>query len=162
MIRGIRGIALFGLAMALVAQPAAACWNNSEQDAAKISHFNMMLMVNALRCRGGRDNYLVQYNQFVKRNNAILGTQNAVIKAHFIQTFGAKGAESAMDKMVIGYANQYGAGHPNMGCHELKAVAVDVASGNQGVASLRAIADKTIMASSLPGGSCSATIAARK
>jgi hypothetical protein len=148
--------------MAFAVQPAQACWDDAAQDAAKISNLNMMLMVTALRCRGGQDNFLAQYNKFVRANNALLGSQNSLIRTHFAKAMGAKGAESALDKLATGYANSYGAGHPNMGCKELKALATRVADEKQGVASLSSIAYRVVGNSTLPGGRCTTSIASRK
>lgn len=147
---------------AFAIQPVQSCWDDTAQDAAKISNLNMMLMVTALRCRNGQDNFLVQYNKFVRANNALLGSQNSLIRAQFVRTIGAKGAESALDKLATGYANSYGAGHPTMGCKELKELATCVADEKQGVASLSAIADHAIGNSTLPGGRCGTSIASRK
>ena len=158
----LKNAALFATVIALSTQPAQACWDNAAQNAAKISNLNMMLMVTALRCRGGNDNFLAQYNKFVKINNALLGSQNSLIRAQFAKTIGANGAESALDKLATGYANIYGAGHPNMDCNALKALAMRVAEEKQDVASLSAIADRAVANSALPGGRCPTSIAARK
>jgi hypothetical protein len=155
--------AAFAVTVTLLAvQPAQACWDDAAQDAAKISNLNMMLMVTALRCRGGNDNFLAQYNKFVKTNNALLGSQNALIRAQFSKTVGLRGAETALDKLATGYANSYGAGHPTMNCHELKALATQVAEEKQDIASLSAIADRAVGNSALPGGRCATNIALRK
>jgi hypothetical protein len=62
------------MALSLVATPAQACWNNAEQDAARIANMNQMLMVSALRCRFGKQNFLTNYMSTVpleKRNNSL-------------------------------------------------------------------------------------------
>ncbi len=147
---------------AVAAQPAQACWSNAAQDAAKISNFNMMLMVTALRCRNGSDNFLTQYNQFVRRNNALLGSQNTLIRSHFASTLGTKGATTALDKLATGYANSYGAGHASMGCRELKLLATQVAEQTLTTRSLAVIADSTVGNGPLPGGRCETSIANKK
>ena len=63
-------------------EPANACLNDAGQDAVKITHLNMMLLVTALRCRGGADNFLPEYNRFVVNNSEILGNQGKLIKTH--------------------------------------------------------------------------------
>ena len=143
------------------AQPAQACWTNAGQDAVKIKHLNTMLMVTALRCRGGADNFLPQYNRFVTNNRALIGSQNNLIKSHLAQTTGAKGAENALDRMSIGFANSYGTGHATMNCRELKELANDLASQHHGVATLAAAADNVVNASPLPGGVCPSRMATR-
>ena len=157
-----KNAAVFATGMALIMQPAQACWDNAAQNAAKISNLNMMLMVTALRCRGGSDNFLAQYNDFVKTNNALLGSQNSIIRSQFAKTVGLKAAETALDKLTTGYANTYGAGHPYMGCHELKTMMSEVANEQQDVASLSAIADRAGGGASIPDENCPTSFASRK
>ncbi|MEP7350461.1 MAG: S-adenosyl-L-homocysteine hydrolase [Sphingorhabdus sp.] len=160
--RGIFKQAALVVAIALAStQPAQACWTNAGQDAVKIKHLNTMLMVTALRCRGGADNFLPQYNRFVTNNSALIGTQNNLIKSHLAQTVGQKGAVNALDKMSIGFANSYGTGHSRMNCHELKQLASDLASQRHGVATLVAAADKVVDDTRLPGGVCATRMATR-
>jgi hypothetical protein len=154
-------VAALALAATLAAHPAQACWTNAEADAAKLANLNMMMMVSALRCRNGQDNFLNEYNRFVKSNNAMLGAQNATMKNHFARMNGAKSAESAMDKYVISLANHYGSGHESMGCAELKSVAGDMAAKSHSAGSLLEIAERSAERLPLPGGNCPVTIAAK-
>ena len=135
-------------------QPAQACWNNDAQEAATIAKLNMMLMVTGLRCRNGADNFLPQYNRFVISNNNVLGSQHAALKSYFAQTMGAKGAEGAFDRLVIDFANGYGAGHPTMGCPELKALATDLASHSNSIVTLLAVAERAVGKADVPGNAC--------
>ncbi len=160
--RGTIGrIALAVMVSVAAVQPAQACWNEAGQDAVKITHLNTMLLVTALRCRGGADNFLPEYNRFVINNSGLIGNQGKVIKAHFAATHGGRGAEGALDRMSIGFANSYGTGHRNMGCRELKMLARDLASQRHGVATLVEAADMAIESTRLPGGTCPARMAAR-
>ncbi len=145
----------------LSAQSAQACWSDNEAQAASIANLNMMMMVTALRCRKGDYNFLAEYNHFVKNNNAALGAQNAVIKARFARMNGTQRAEAEMDGFTVGLANHYGTGHTIMGCAELKQLATDLASLSRDMTSLVNIADLHAGMPTLPGGSCSARIAAR-
>jgi hypothetical protein len=153
-----RGL-LMAVTAALATQPAQACWNTVEQDAAKISSLNMLLMVSALRCRKGTYNFLPEYNAFVKRNNAVLGTQNGLIRQQFSRALGPKRAESAADQLTIGFANHYGMGHETMGCAELKAFTADASINSHSVLELVKLADRTVTAPRLPGGTCPTRIA---
>jgi hypothetical protein len=153
--------ALIALAATMVAHPAQACWTNSEQDAAKVANLNMMMMVSALRCRHGQDNFLNEYNRFVSSNNAVLGSQNAAVRSHFARINGSKGADAAMDKFVIGIANNYGGGHESLGCAQLKVIAGDLAKKGHSASSLLAIADGNVEDIQLPGGACPVTIASK-
>lgn len=78
------------MALSLVATPAQACWNNAEQDAARIANMNQMLMVSALRCRFGKQNFLSDYNRFIRFNNDVLASQHHLIKARYARTMGDK------------------------------------------------------------------------
>jgi hypothetical protein len=152
------GAAFFGM---VLAQPAQACWSEVEVKAAGVANLNMMMMVTALRCRSGKDNFLPEYNRFVKSNNPVLGAQNAIIKARFARLNGAKGAEGAMDRFTIGLANHYGTGHASMGCSQLKSLAADLASRSRDSDSLIDLADRSAGTPQLPGGQCPTRIAAR-
>lgn len=151
--------ALAFIIFASVMQPAQACWNEANQSAVKITHLNTMLLVTALRCRGGIDNFLPEYNRFVRNNSTLIGDQAKVIRAHFATAYGARGAEGALDRMTIGFANSYGTGHQYMGCRELKVLADDLASQNLGVAQLTQAADRVIMAAATPGDVCPVRLA---
>jgi hypothetical protein len=158
----LRKAALAAVVAALTVQPAQACWTNASQDAAKIKHLNTMLMVTALRCRNTPDNFLPQYNRFVTKHNALIGSQNNVLKSHLAQTYGAGGAVNALDKMSIGFANSYGNGHKRMGCRELKQLATDLSTQPHGVATMAAIADQSVDAKSWVGQACPVSIAQRR
>jgi hypothetical protein len=145
---------------ALATKPAQACWNAAEQDAAKISSLNMLLMVSALRCRNGADNFLPEYNAFVKSNNSVLGSQNGLIRQQFSRSLGASRAELAADQLTVGFANHYGAGHETMGCSELKALTTDVSLSSHSVIELAALADQMVELPNLPSGVCLISIAA--
>jgi hypothetical protein len=158
----LRKAALAAVVAALTVQPAQACWTNASQDAAKIKHLNTMLMVTALRCRNTADNFLPQYNRFVTKHNALIGSQNNVLKSHLAQTYGAGGALNALDRMSIGYANSYGNGHKRMGCSELKQLATELSTQPHGVATMAAIADSTVDSKSWVGQACPVSIARRR
>lgn len=148
-------------AAALSSQPVHACWTNAAQDAAKIKHLNTMLMVTALRCRNTADNFLPQYNRFVTKHNSLIGSQNAALKGHLAQTYGARGAEGALDRMSIGFANSYGNGHKSMNCKQLKELAAKLSSESHGVVTMAAAADSMVVGQSWSGPVCATRIATR-
>lgn len=158
----IRKAALAAVLAALTVQPAQACWSNASQDAAKIKHLNTMLMVTALRCRNTPDNFLPQYNRFVAKHNALIGSQNNLLKTQLAQTSGAGGALNALDRMSIGYANSYGNGHRNMNCGELKQLALDLSTQSHGVSTMAALADRVVVGQSWSGKACAVSIAQRR
>ena len=157
----IRRIALTVAVSAGEMQPAKACWDDAGQDAVKITHLNMMLLVTALRCRGGANNFLPEYNRFVVNNSQLLGNQGKLIKTHFSATYGVSSAEGALDRMSIGFANSYGTGHQNMDCLQLKVLAGQLADEEFGTATLARAADDAIMPTTMPGIVCPLKIAAR-
>jgi phage terminase large subunit-like protein len=154
-------VAALALAAMVTAHPAHACWTSAEADAAKVSNLNMMMMVSALRCRNGADNFLKEYNHFVKQNNPVLGAQNTVLKAHFARINGANNAEAATDKFVITMANHYGGGHASMGCDDLKNLAQDLSRRSYVASSLVSFADVNVEDLPLPGGLCPVNFAAK-
>lgn len=152
------------LAATLIAasvQPAQACWTNAAQDAAKIKHLNTMLMVTALRCRNTPDNFLPHYNRFVAKHNSLIGAQNAELRNHLSATYGARGAEGALDRMSIGYANSYGTGHKVMNCGQLKELANRLSTEAHGVMTMAAVADVTVTGQSWSGATCPSRMATR-
>lgn len=161
MIRTGKVAALCALASTMIAGQAQACWTNAEQDAAKVANLNMMMMVSALRCRKGPDDFLAEYNRFVLNNNPVIGSQNAAVRDHFARIIGNGNADDAMDKFIIGIANSYGGGHDRLGCGELKMVAQDLSLDNHSVGSLLVIAKETVDELPLAGGNCPVNIASR-
>ncbi|MBL0925140.1 MAG: S-adenosyl-L-homocysteine hydrolase [Sphingomonadaceae bacterium] len=153
--------ALVAVAASMSIQPVQACWTNAAQDAAKIKHLNTMLMVTALRCRNTSDNFLPQYNRFVAKHNGLIGSQNAALRNHLAQTYGARGAEGALDRMSIGYANSYGNGHKTMDCRQLKELATKLSSEAHGVVTMAAAADFAVTGQSWSGTTCPTRIAKR-
>jgi hypothetical protein len=154
-------VAALALAATMATHPAQACWTGIEQDAAKVANLNTMMMVSALRCRNGQDNFLAEYNIFVRQNNTVLGAQNATIRSHFARINGARAAESAMDRFVIGIANNYGAGHDSMDCAQLKQLAVTLTEKGHSASTLISLAEANVESIPLPGGTCPVTIAVK-
>jgi hypothetical protein len=161
MIRTGKAAALCALAAMIMVSPAQACWTSAEQDAAKVANLNMMMMVSALRCRKGPDDFLADYNRFVTNNNPVIGSQNAAVRSHFARINGNGNADAAMDKFIIGIANSYGGGHQWLGCAQLKLVAQDISLDNHTAGSLLVIAKETVDELPLSGGNCPIIIASR-
>ncbi|MFN3451696.1 MAG: hypothetical protein ACK4ZE_06015 [Sphingorhabdus sp.] len=157
----LRKAALAVVLSAVSVQPAQACWTNAAQEAAKIKHLNTMLMVTALRCRNTADNFLLHYNRFVVKHNSLIGSQNAELRKHLSATYGARGAEDALDRMSIGYANSYGNGHRAMDCQQLRDLAAKLSSEPHGVVTMAAVADVTVVGQSWSGATCPARMATR-
>ena len=111
------GIAAF--AMVATAVPVQA---NSLQTAEQLRKLDIMLMVTSLRCRTGADDFQGDYRKFSASHLATLNSAGRQLRAELQKKHGTKGAMRALDKMSVGMANEYGNGHPWLGCAELKNV----------------------------------------
>ncbi len=160
----IKKVASIAAVAMLATQPAYACWDSAAESALKIKHLNMMLMATALRCRNTSDNFLPLYNAFVEKHNGFIGAQNAIVKAELSQTLGPRGAASASDELTVGFANKYGAGHPDMDCGALKALAARLSAAGSNSKTLNDEADRVLEKTRIPGKTCriSDTVIARK
>ena len=136
---------------------AQSCWGPQAVSAAKLRNLDIMLMVTALRCRTGADNFQPDYYDFAAAHQAELNVANGVLRAQFTGA-GAVAANRALDKMSTGIANSYGLGHPNMGCRELRQVTRDLAVTHSSGALLDA-ADALVGAPAIPGGQCAMRVA---
>ena len=146
--------ALFAATSLVAATPAQAqsCWGSEAVNAAKLRNLDIMLMVTALRCRMGVNNFQPDYYDFSAAHQTELNGANAVLRAQFAGA-GPIVANRALDKMSTSIANRYGMGHPDLGCHELRQITRDLASsGTRG--GLLAAADALVGAPTIPGGSC--------
>ena len=108
--------------------------------AEKLRRLDIMLMVTGLRCRAGEDNFQPDFRAFEAHHLAELNTAQRQLRADWVKVMGAGGADKALDRMSVVMANQYGNGHPWLGCHELKGLAHDLATSD-GVEPLLAAAD---------------------
>ena len=139
---------------------AQACWGPQAVDAAKLRNLDIMLMVTALRCRTGADNFQSDYYKFSAAHQAELNRANGVIRAQFAGA-GPAAANRALDKMSVVIANSYGMGHPGMGCKQLRQVTRDLA-GAKGPGTLLAAADTLVGAPTIPGGQCATRVASSR
>jgi len=125
----ISGIAAGVAALSMVlAAPAGA---SPVDSAEKIRKLDIMLMVTALRCRKGSDNFQPDYERFSASNLAELNAASNTLKADLSKRQGATGAKRALDKISTGMANAYGNGHPWLDCAGLKQVARELAAKQQ-------------------------------
>ena len=151
--------AIFAATSLVATTPARAqsCWGTEAVNAAKLRNLDIMLMVTALRCRMGADNFQPDYYDFSAAHQAELNVANGVLRAQFAGG-GATPANRALDKMSTRIANGYGLGHPELGCHELRQITRDLAATEVRSALLDA-ADALVGAPAIPGGSCAMRVA---
>lgn len=112
-------------------------------DAAQLRKLDIMLMVSSLRCRFGADNFQADYDRFSTSQHATMQNAFHVLEADYTARMGPAGAKKALDRISVGMANQYGQGHPWLGCGELKAMTRDLAGTADG-GRLLAIADDVL------------------
>jgi hypothetical protein len=121
------GIAALMMATAMPAQAQSQAVDNAE----KIRKLDIMLMVSALRCRKGADNFQADYERFSASHLAELNQASNTLKADLSKRTGAAGAKKALDKISVGMANAYGNGHPWLDCAGLKNVTRELAGKKQ-------------------------------
>ncbi|MFO1256584.1 MAG: S-adenosyl-L-homocysteine hydrolase [Sphingomonadaceae bacterium] len=90
--------------------------------AEKLRRLDIMLMVTGLRCRKTADNFQPEYGRFTTNHFATLNAAAQTLKAEYARSYGAAGANRALDRMSVQMANQYGQGHPWLNCAQLKQV----------------------------------------
>lgn len=120
-------VGVAALSMVLAAPASASPVDSAE----KIRKLDIMLMVTALRCRKGSDNFQPDYERFSAAHLAELNAASNTLKADLGKHQGAAGAKRALDKISTGMANAYGNGHPWLDCAGLKQVARELAAKQQ-------------------------------
>jgi hypothetical protein len=131
------GLAALMMASAMPAQAQSQSIDNAE----KIRKLDIMLMVTALRCRKGADDFQPDYERFSASHLAELNAASNTLKADLSRRQGAAGAKKALDRISTGMANAYGNGHPWLDCAGLKQVAKDLGQ-NRSPGVLLAAADE--------------------
>lgn len=105
-----------------LAIPQAAAADPVTGNAENIRKLDIMLMVTSLRCRTGKDNFQADYRQFSAAHLPTLNKAGKHLRSNLAHRHGSRGAKRALDKISVGMANQYGQGHPWLGCAQLKQV----------------------------------------
>lgn len=115
------------VALAVLATPATVQAGASDQ-AEAVRKLDIMLMVTSLRCRRTADNFQPDYQRFSSNHLTALNAASRTLQADLVRKGGAAGAKKALDKISVGMANEYGNGHPWLGCGELKQIAKNLAT----------------------------------
>lgn len=137
-----KGAAALAAAALLAGSPAGAQQDTLET-AEKLRRLDIMLMVTALRCRFGEDNFQADYEAFSARHLSTLNGAARELTAELARQHGASGANRALDRMSTGIANGYGMGHPRLECAELKRTTQEL-TGESDHAALVAAAERLI------------------
>ena len=112
-------------AAALLITPTTASAQSQHEQVRKL---DIMLMVTSLRCRMGADDFQPHYRKFSATHITALNHAARSLESGLVARHGKKGATRALDRISVGMANQYGQGHPWLGCAELKEITHDLAS----------------------------------
>jgi hypothetical protein len=88
--------------------------------AEKLRKLDIMLMVTSLRCRNTSDNFQPDFQRFEAAHLTTLNSASSKMRQSLVSRYGEAGANKALDRLSTGMANQYGQGHPWLGCGELK------------------------------------------
>ena len=140
-------LAASAAAVLLTSAPASAGAIEDEQ----IRRLDIMLMVTSLRCRMGADDFQPQYRKFSATNLTTLNGAARRMQNGMVARYGNKGATRALDRISVSMANEYGQGHPWLGCAELKAIATDLADSRDPLA-LSQAADELLGPAPRSGG----------
>jgi hypothetical protein len=141
MMGNARGIAAAIVCMAMVASGGAAIAGPISK-AEKLRRLDIMLMVTGLRCRAGGDDFQGDFAQFEAHHMAELNRAAQDLSRESAAPGGAPDT-GALDRLSTAMANAYGAGHPWLGCHELKGLTHQLAQSD-GEEPLIAAADETL------------------
>jgi hypothetical protein len=109
-----------------MATPAQAMYSQNEAEA--LRKLDIMLMVSALRCRFGADDFQADYERFSATHLPTLNAAYRALHDELARTHGAKQATRMLDDISVSMANRYGQGHPWLDCAQLKEVTRDLAS----------------------------------
>ena len=108
-------------------------------DAEMLERLDIMLLVTSLRCRMGEDDYQADYTRFRTKHRRDLTGANRQLHAALMKRLWNTAADRELDRLNVEMANNYGNGHPTLGCHDLKIVTQSLA-GSKRVADLIAAA----------------------
>jgi hypothetical protein len=147
------------MALAPAAVQAQTCWSGPSLEAVKLRQLDVMLMVSALRCRTGADNFQADYERFLNHNRTRLSAANNVILGDLSVRMGRAGAFNELDKMSVSIANHYGQAG-DMTCHDLRQVASDLADTR--MASALDDAADALVSDDVIESSCSVRVASRR
>ena len=119
-------------AFASLAAPATA-QASAPGEAESLRRLDIMLMVTSLRCRTTVHNFQADYEQFSSKNLSVLNAAARSLQADMEKSSGTTAAKRALDRISVSMANEYGRGHPWLGCSDLKKITQDLAASKSPV-----------------------------
>ena len=115
-------------ALAVLATPVSVQAGASDE-AEAVRKLDIMLMVTSLRCRRTADNFQADYQRFSSNHLTTLNAASRRLQADLLKK--GNTGKRALDKISVSMANEYGNGHPWLGCGELKQITRDLAASKQ-------------------------------
>lgn len=115
-----KAAAALAVAATIALVPAPAQANAAADEAEKLQKLDIMLMVSSLRCRFGADNFQSDYGRFVTAHRGTLNEAGQTMQRNMNARHGPAAGKKALDRLNVQMANEYGQGHPWMGCGDLK------------------------------------------
>lgn len=126
--KSIARLAAVAAAVSTLATAPQSAFAGSTHEASQLRRLDIMLMVSSLRCRFGADNFQPDYARFSTNQNPVMQDAFRTLQADYVARMGPARAKKALDTVSVGMANQYGQGHPWLGCSELKAMTQELAA----------------------------------
>lgn len=111
-----RRLSAFALLLSCVSAPVQAsverefsegCWDQRELEALRVQRFKTMLLVSMLNCRDLEPAFAADYNRFVRANQDLIARKQAVVREHFIRTYGPSGGLQAYSSFETALGNRY-------------------------------------------------------
>ena len=118
-------LAIAGAVAALAAPPAAAAPKPAaigDDGSERVQRLDAMLKVTAMRCESRGEGFDTDYRTFSRQHRGDLDTAAQHMRSAYLHAYGAKNGQRALERMNLGMANQYGAGHPWLDCGQLRQV----------------------------------------
>lgn len=156
---GVFAAAAMMLGLAMPANAAMGCWNQTQVAAAQVRDLQSRLMVATLRCSAMGVDVTPAYNRFVAANRATIQGANGVLMATFRAGHGGE-AQAHYDRFATALANIYGDDATDREvCAETAMVAEEAAAAAGDIRLLVTIAHRLGDAPALPGGQCGISFA---
>jgi hypothetical protein len=133
----------------------AECWTPVAVEAAQVRDLETMLMVASLRCRLSGNDFIAQYNSFVRDNRPALIAANEELRTHFASS----GGLNAYDSYVTSVANSYGGGAGGLNCGDMQSILSAAQSAGGSLSGLVRLAKSAEVEPKLPGNRCPAVVA---
>lgn len=83
------------------------CWDQQELEALRVQRFKTMLLVSMLNCRDLEPAFAADYNRFVRANRDLIARKQAVVREHFIRTYGPSRGLQAYSQFETALGNRY-------------------------------------------------------